>query len=125
MTKITESYFDKLLSPLLSVKLKMPDNSLSMAEIEKSILCLLLLINFAEIAKKAYFEKCCTLLQLPQVQNALARALIDGNENVSTAVFHICQFEHFPQVEVAKVKITLKQRLDKINSFLTHSTYPD
>uniref|UniRef100_A0A1B0GCH4 Uncharacterized protein n=1 Tax=Glossina morsitans morsitans TaxID=37546 RepID=A0A1B0GCH4_GLOMM len=102
LTKITESYFDKLLSPLLSVKLKMPDNSLSMAEIEKSILCLLLLINFAEIAKKAYFEKCCTLLQLPQVQNALARALIDGNENVSTAVFHICQFEHFPQVEVAK-----------------------
>uniref|UniRef100_A0A1A9W1T0 Protein CIP2A n=1 Tax=Glossina brevipalpis TaxID=37001 RepID=A0A1A9W1T0_9MUSC len=102
LTKITESYFDKILSPLLSVKLKMPDNSLSMAEVEKSILCLLLLINFADIAKKAYFEKCCTLLQLPQVHYALARALINGGETASIAVFKICQFEHFPQIEVAK-----------------------
>ncbi|KAL9927455.1 uncharacterized protein ACN427_000715 [Glossina fuscipes fuscipes] len=117
LTKITESYFDKILSSLLSVKLKMPDNSLSMAEVEKSILCLLLLINFAEIAKKAYFEKCCTLLQLPQVQNALARALINGNENVSAAVFHISQFEHFPQVEVAK-------HLSRLNSSLASSKAP-
>lgn len=81
----------------------MPDNCLNMEEIEKFIFCLLLLINFTEIAKKAYFEKCCNLLQLPQIQQAMARAMISGNEKLCSAVFQISQFEHFPQTEVAKV----------------------
>uniref|UniRef100_A0A1I8P1G6 Protein CIP2A n=1 Tax=Stomoxys calcitrans TaxID=35570 RepID=A0A1I8P1G6_STOCA len=109
LSKITESYFDKILAPLLAIKPEMPDNSLSKEEIEKSIFCLLLLINFTDIAKKAYFEKCCTLLQLPQIQHALARAMISGGERVCSAVFQISQFEHFPQTEVAK-------HISKLNS---------
>ncbi|KAI8125142.1 hypothetical protein CVS40_4727 [Lucilia cuprina] len=103
LSKITESYFDKILSPLLNIKSEMPDNCLNMEEIEKFIFCLLLLINFTEIAKKAYFEKCCTLLQLSQIQQALARAMISGSEKLCSAVFQISQFEHFPQTEVAKL----------------------
>lgn len=103
LSKITESYFDKIFAPLLAIKPEMPDNCLGMDEIEKSIFCLLLLINFTDIAKKAYFEKCCNLLQLPQIQHALARAMLSGGERVCSAVFQISQFEHFPQTEVAKV----------------------
>ncbi|XP_005179196.1 uncharacterized protein LOC101892379 [Musca domestica] len=109
LSKITESYFDKIFAPLLAVKPEMPDNCLSMEEIEKSIFCLLLLINFTDIAKKAYFEKCCNLLQLPQIQHALARAMVSGGERVCSAVFQISQFEHFPQYEVAK-------HISKLNS---------
>ncbi|XP_075152771.1 uncharacterized protein LOC142226572 [Haematobia irritans] len=115
LSKITESYFDKIFAPLLAVKPEMPENCLSMEEIEKSIFCLLLLINFTEIAKKAYFEKCCNLLQLPQIQNALARAMISGSERLCSAVFQISQFEHFPQIEVAK-------HISKLNSSTRHMT---
>lgn len=103
LSKITESYFDKILHPLLNNKPELPENSLNMDEIEKFIFCLLLLISFAEIAKKAYFEKCCNILQIARIQYALARAMISGNENLCSAVFQISQFEHFPQTEVAKV----------------------
>lgn len=103
LSKITESYFDKILQPLFNIKSELPENCINMDEIEKFMFCLLLLINFTEIAKKAYFEKCCTLLQLERLQHALARAMLSGNEKLCSAVFQISQFEHFPQTEVAKV----------------------
>ncbi|XP_067624067.1 protein CIP2A [Eurosta solidaginis] len=103
LSRITESYFDKMFAPLLNNgRTDMPLNAMAPEEIEKYTYCLLLLINFAGVAKKAYFDKCCTLLQFPTIQNALARAMIGGSENVCSAVFQISQFERFPQANVAK-----------------------
>ncbi|CAD6999786.1 unnamed protein product [Ceratitis capitata] len=102
LSRITESYFDKIFAPLISSgRIDMPLNAITPEEIEKYTYCLLLLINFAGIAKKAYFEKCCTLLQFPTIQNALARAMVGGSESVCSAVFQISQFERFPQAQVA------------------------
>ncbi|XP_017486472.1 PREDICTED: uncharacterized protein LOC108374923 [Rhagoletis zephyria] len=102
LSRITESYFDKMFAPLLNTgRTDMPLNAVVPEEIEKYTYCLLLLINFAGIAKKAYFEKCCTLLQFTTIQNVLARAMVGGNQTVCGAVFQISQFERFPQSEVA------------------------
>uniref|UniRef100_A0A0A1WDC2 Protein CIP2A homolog n=1 Tax=Zeugodacus cucurbitae TaxID=28588 RepID=A0A0A1WDC2_ZEUCU len=102
LSRITESYFDKMFAPLISSgRSDIPLNATTPEEIEKYTYCLLLLINFAGVAKKAYFEKCCTLLQFATIQNALARAMVGGSEEVCGAVFQISQFERFPQTEVA------------------------
>lgn len=105
LSKIAESFFDKILYPLLNVKIGMSENCLNAEEINKYVYCLLLLINFADIAKKAYLEKCCLLLQTPQVQYTLARAMLLGDAAVCKAVFAISQFEHFPRDQIAKVSI--------------------
>ncbi|XP_055916123.1 uncharacterized protein LOC129948981 [Eupeodes corollae] len=104
LSKITESYFDKMFAPLLNMRPEMfTCSSLAVDVLEKSIMCLLLLINFAGIAKKAYFEKVCSLMQMQQFQFAMAKAMISGSEMVCDAIFQISQFEHFPRNEVAKL----------------------
>lgn len=105
LSKITESYFDKMFAPLLALRPEMITRfSFGGVEIlEKSIMCLLLLINFAGIAKKAYFEKVCSLLQMQQFRYALAKAMLSGSEIVCDAIFQISQFEYFPKNEVAKL----------------------
>lgn len=106
LSRITESYFDKMFAPLISNgRTDIPLNATTPEEIEKYTYCLLLLINFAGVAKKAYFEKCCTLLQFSTIQNALARAMVGGSEEVCGAVFQISQFERFPQAAVANVSV--------------------
>ncbi|XP_034118445.1 uncharacterized protein LOC117577664 [Drosophila albomicans] len=103
LSKISESYFDKILAAPLSLLPQMLcSQTLAQSEVEKSIFGLLLLINFAGIAKKAYWDKCCALLELPQLQYALARAMLSGNEQLVTAALQIAQFEHFPKAAVAK-----------------------
>ncbi|KAL7744249.1 hypothetical protein ACLKA6_009210 [Drosophila palustris] len=103
LSKISDSYFDKILSATLSLLPQMLSaQTLAPTEVEKAIFGLLLLINFASIAKKAYFDKCCTLLELPQLQYALARAMLSGNEQLVSAALQIAQFEHFPKAAVAK-----------------------
>jgi len=104
LSKISNSYFDKILAAPLSLLPQMlSSQTLAETEVEKAIFGLLLLINFASIAKKAYFDKCCALLELPQLQYALARAMLSGNEQLVTAALQIAQFEHFPKAAVAKV----------------------
>ncbi|XP_055853365.1 uncharacterized protein LOC129917071 [Episyrphus balteatus] len=104
LSKITESYFDKMFAPLLTMRPEMfTCSSLAVEILEKSIMCLLLLINFAGIAKKAYFEKVCSLMQMQQFQYALAKAMVSGSELVCDAIFQISQFEYFPKNEVAKL----------------------
>lgn len=104
LSKISDSYFDKILSATLSLLPQMlSDQTLAQTEVEKAIFGLLLLINFANIAKKAYFDKCCALLELPQLQYALARAMLSANEHLVSAALQIAQFEHFPKAAVAKV----------------------
>lgn len=109
LAKISESYFDKIMLPVVSLKPEMPDNCLTRNDIEKSVFCILLLVNFAAIAKKAYYEKCCSLLQIPQVQKVLARALFNSgcDKHVSAAVFRISHFQHFPCNDVALVSVAL------------------
>ncbi|EDW26533.1 GL12931 [Drosophila persimilis] len=103
LSKISESYFDKILAAPLSLTPQcLSGQSLGQAEVEKAIFCLLLLINFANIAKKAYFEKCCSLLEQPQLQYALARGMDSGNEQLVEAVLQIARFERFPKAAVAK-----------------------
>ncbi|XP_022214518.2 uncharacterized protein LOC111068983 [Drosophila obscura] len=103
LSKISESYFDKILAaPLALTPQSLSNQSLGQAEVEKAIFCLLLLINFASIAKKAYFEKCCSLLDQPQLQYSLARGMASGNEQVVEAVLQIARFERFPKSAVAK-----------------------
>ncbi|XP_053957334.1 uncharacterized protein LOC128862698 [Anastrepha ludens] len=103
LSRITESYFDKIFATLLNTsRIDLPFNVITPEDIEKYTYCLLLLINFAGIAKKAYFEKCSTLLQFTSMQNVLARAMVGSSEKVCEAVFEISQFERFPQTEVAK-----------------------
>ncbi|XP_064547140.1 uncharacterized protein LOC135434472 [Drosophila montana] len=103
LSKISESYFDKILAAPLSLLPQMlSTQTLAQSEVEKAIYCLLLLINFASIAKKAYWDKCCALLELPQLQYALARAMLSGNEQLVSAMLQIAQFEHFPKAAVAK-----------------------
>lgn len=105
LSKISESYFDKILAAPLSLLPQMlSTQTLAQSEVEKAIYCLLLLINFASIAKKAYWDKCCALLELPQLQYALARAMLSGNEQLVAAMLQIAQFEHFPKAAVAKVR---------------------
>ncbi|XP_034651629.1 uncharacterized protein LOC117890708 isoform X1 [Drosophila subobscura] len=103
LSKVSESYFDKILaSPLALTPQSLSGQSLAQAEVAKAIFCLLLLINFASIAKKAYLEKCCSLLEQPQLQYTLARGMASGNEQVVAAVLQIARFEHFPTSAVAK-----------------------
>ncbi|XP_037938135.1 uncharacterized protein LOC119671530 [Teleopsis dalmanni] len=117
LSKITESYFDKLLAPLLASKTETSVTTMAIEEIEKSIFCLVLLINFASIAKKAYFEKCCMLLQMQQIQYSLARGILNGGETVACAIFKISQFEHFPQAQVAKEISSLNAS----SKYMTHT----
>ncbi|ALC49213.1 CG12702 [Drosophila busckii] len=103
LSKVSESFFDKILTaPLSLVPQQLSAHTLAQPEVDKAIYCLLLLISFASIAKKAYFEKCCALLELPQLQYALARAMLSGNEQLVAAALQIAQFEHFPKAAVAK-----------------------
>lgn len=112
LAKISESYFDKILAPVVSLKSEIPDSCLAHSDIEKAVFCMLLLVNFAAIAKKAYYGKCCSLLQISQVQKALARALLNGggtksdgsSRHLSAAIFQISRFKHFPCNDVASVK---------------------
>lgn len=109
LVKISESYFDKILLPVVSSKQDISNNCLVQSDIEKAVFCILLLVNFAAIAKKAYYEKCCSLLQISHVQKALATAFLYGgsNKHVSEAIFQISRFEHFPCNDVALVNITM------------------
>ncbi|KAH8386899.1 hypothetical protein KR093_003346, partial [Drosophila rubida] len=103
LSKISDSYFDKILAaPLALLPQMLSAHTLAPSEVEKSIFGLLLLISFASIAKKAYWDKCCALLELPQLQYALARAMLSGNEQLVSAALQIAQFEHFPKAAVAK-----------------------
>ncbi|XP_017115009.1 uncharacterized protein LOC108137666 [Drosophila elegans] len=103
LSKISESYFDKILSvPLALVPQFLSTQSLAPAEVEKACFCLLLLVNVAGIAKKAYLDKCCTLLEQPQLQYCLARGMVSRGEPLVAAVLQIAQFEHFPKAAVAK-----------------------
>lgn len=107
LSKISDSYFDKILAaPLGLLPQMLSAQTLAQSEVEKSVYCLLLLIGFASIAKKAYLDKCCALLELPQLQYALARAMLSGSEQLVQAVLQIAQFEHFPKAAVAKVRNT-------------------
>lgn len=101
LSKVTESFFDKILAPLVNNNIRYI--TIDRNDVEKCTFCLLLLTNFASIAKKAYFEKCCNLLQKPEIQHVLAQAMQSGNEEICEAVFEISQFEQFPQLAVAKV----------------------
>lgn len=104
LSKISESYFDKILAaPLALVPQFLSTQSLAQCEVEKACFCLLLLVNVAGIAKKAYLDKCCTLLEQPQLQYCLARGMVSKNEALVAAVLQIAQFEHFPKASVAKV----------------------
>ncbi|KAH8235398.1 hypothetical protein KR038_006724 [Drosophila bunnanda] len=103
LAKISESYFDKILAaPLALMPQYLSTQSLSPAEVEKACFCLLLLVNVAGIAKKAYLDKCCTLLEQPQLQFCLARGMVSNNEPLVAAVLQIAQFDHFPKTAVAK-----------------------
>ncbi|XP_016985945.2 uncharacterized protein LOC108049314 [Drosophila rhopaloa] len=103
LSKISESYFDKILAaPLALVPQFLSTQSLAQAEVEKACFCLLLLVNVAGIAKKAYLDKCCTLLEQPQLQYCLARGMVSRSEPLVSAVLQIAQFEHFPKKAVAK-----------------------
>ncbi|KAH8235939.1 hypothetical protein KR032_011046 [Drosophila birchii] len=103
LAKISESYFDKILAaPLALMPQHLSTQSLSPAEVEKACFCLLLLVNVAGIAKKAYLDKCCTLLEHPQLQYCLARGMGSNNEPLVAAVLQIAQFDHFPKAAVAK-----------------------
>ncbi|KAH8343352.1 hypothetical protein KR059_008691 [Drosophila kikkawai] len=103
LAKISESYFDKILAaPLSLMPQYLNTQSLLPAEVEKACFCLLLLVNVAGIAKKAYLDKCCTLLEQPQLQYCLARGMVSNNEPLVSAVLQIAQFEHFPKAAVAK-----------------------
>ncbi|XP_030381936.1 uncharacterized protein LOC115629583 [Scaptodrosophila lebanonensis] len=103
LAEISESYFDNILAAPLALKPELlSKHAIAQSEIDKAIFCLLLLINFANIAKKAYFDKCRELLDKPQLQYAMARAMVSGTEQVASAVFKIAQFEHFPRAAVAK-----------------------
>ncbi|KAH8290072.1 hypothetical protein KR044_007030, partial [Drosophila immigrans] len=116
LSKISESYFDKILAaPLALLPQMLSAQTLAQAEVEKSIFGLQLLISFASIAKKAYWDKCCALLELPQLQYALARAMLSGNEQLVSAALQIAQFEHFPKANVAKVN-TLLTTINYLNS---------
>lgn len=104
LSKISESYFDKILAaPLALVPQFLSTQSLSQSEAEKACFCLLLLVHVAGIAKKAYLDKCCSLLETPQLQYCLARGMVSQNETLVAAVLQIAQFEHFPKAAVAKV----------------------
>ncbi|KAH8421348.1 hypothetical protein KR009_002421 [Drosophila setifemur] len=103
LSKLSESYFDKILAaPLALVPQFLSTQSLPQAEAEKACFCLLLLVQVAGIAKKAYLDKCCSLLERPQLQYCLARGLVSRNEPLVSAVLQIAQFEHFPKEAVAK-----------------------
>ncbi|XP_002137998.2 uncharacterized protein [Drosophila pseudoobscura] len=107
LSKISESKFDKILTAPLSLTPQcLSYQSLGQAEVEKAIFCLLLLLmnfaNITNIAKKEYFDMCCSLLEQPQLQYALARGLTSGNEQLVEAVLQIARFERFPKVAVAK-----------------------
>ncbi|EDW56220.1 uncharacterized protein LOC6615061 [Drosophila sechellia] len=103
LSKVSESYFDKILAaPLALVPQFLSTQSLAQCEVEKACFCLLLLVNVAGIAKKAYMDKCCTLLEQPQLQYCLARGMVSKNEALVAAVLQIAQFEHFPKASVAK-----------------------
>ncbi|EDW82373.1 uncharacterized protein Dwil_GK25769 [Drosophila willistoni] len=117
LSKISESYFDKILAgPLALLPQQLNSQSLSQSEVEKSIFCLLLLINFASIAKKAYFEKCSSLLEMPQMQYVLARAMDSGNEHLVAAFLQIAQFQLFPRTAVAKHVATICSDHKKMNA---------
>ncbi|EDW90792.1 uncharacterized protein LOC6530134 [Drosophila yakuba] len=103
LSKVSESYFDKILAaPLALVPQFLSTQSLAQSEVEKACFCLLLLVNVAGIAKKAYLDKCCTLLEQPQLQYCLARGMVSRSEALVGAVLQIAQFEHFPKAAVAK-----------------------
>ncbi|EDV44644.1 uncharacterized protein Dana_GF20464 [Drosophila ananassae] len=103
LSKISESYFDKILAaPLALVPQFLSTQSLAQSEAEKACFCLLLLVHVAGIAKKAYLDKCCSLLEKPQLQYCLARGMVSQNETLVAAVLQIAQFEHFPKAAVAK-----------------------
>lgn len=120
LSKISDSYFDKILAaPLGLLPQMLSAQTLAQSEVEKSVYCLLLLIGFASIAKKAYLDKCCALLELPQLQYALARAMLSGSEQLVQAVLKIAQFEHFPKTAVAKVRY----KLSLLPTFLSSCPY--
>ncbi|XP_017055618.1 uncharacterized protein LOC108097673 [Drosophila ficusphila] len=103
LSKISESFFDKILAaPLALVPQFIGTQALAQNEVEKACFCLLLLVNVAGIAKKAYLDKCCTLLEQPQLQYCLARGMASKSEPLVAAVLQIAQFEHFPKAAVAK-----------------------
>ncbi|XP_017081624.2 uncharacterized protein LOC108114949 [Drosophila eugracilis] len=103
LSKISESYFDKILAaPLALVPQFLSTQSLAQSEVEKACFCLLLLVNVAGIAKKAYLDKCCTLLEQTQLQYCLARGMVSKSESLVAAVLQIAQFEDFPKSAVAK-----------------------
>ncbi|XP_016949237.1 uncharacterized protein LOC108024006 [Drosophila biarmipes] len=103
LSKISESYFDKILAaPLALVPQYLSTQSLAQSDVEKACFCLLLLVNVAGIAKKAYLDKCCALLGQPQLQYCLARGMVSKSEPLVAAVLQIAQFEDFPKAAVAK-----------------------
>ncbi|XP_017016076.2 protein CIP2A [Drosophila takahashii] len=103
LSKISESYFDKILAaPLSLVPQFLGTQSLAQSEVEKACFCLLLLVNVAGIAKKAYLDKCCALMEQPQLQYCLARGMVSRSEPLVAAVLQIAQFEDFPKAAVAK-----------------------
>jgi len=120
LSKISESYFDKILAaPLALVPQYLSTQSLAQSEVEKACFCLLLLVNVAGIAKKAYLDKCCSLLGQPQLQYCLARGMVSKSEPLVAAVLQIAQFEDFPKAAVAKVSSTLSGVLSKNHLLLS------
>ncbi|KAL5281085.1 hypothetical protein ACFFRR_004854 [Megaselia abdita] len=104
LTKVTESFFDKILTPIIGGKTDaLGTSSFTKEEVSQCIFCLLVLVEFSQIAKQAYFEKVCNILQMKSTQFVLAKGMFSENGLICEAVFEISKFEYFPKEEVSKL----------------------
>lgn len=108
LTKVTESFFDKILTPIIGSKSEVVSGSnYTKEEVSQCIFCLLVLVEFSQIAKQAYFEKVCNILQMKSTQFVLAKGMFSANRLICEAIFEISKFEYFPKEEVSKVSFLL------------------
>lgn len=114
LTKVTESFFDKIMGPVIGSKSDVTNSyNFTKEEVSQCIFCLLVLVEFSQIAKQAYFEKVCNILQMKSTQFVLAKGMFCEDKMICEAVFEISKFEYFPKEEVSKVIIyySLKNKI--------------
>ncbi|XP_055375866.1 uncharacterized protein LOC129608405 [Condylostylus longicornis] len=100
---ITDSYFNKILSPILSGKRNENFSMCSAADLSKYLYCFLILIEFSKIAESTWKRKVNDFFQLHQMKYILAKGILSENPDVTKLLFEISKTDSFPVDEVAKL----------------------
>lgn len=108
LSTFTESYFDKMFSPLINTD---PESlnyaKFSSDDLAQYLLCLQILIEFSNIAPKVWQSKIVRLFDKKQIHYVIARGVLCENENLCQVVFEMAKTTNFPRDDVAKVSFRI------------------